>query len=247
MATHRRKKQNKSEMGFESNIKKSLQEKQLEGTANITIIDRVSVLGNEVLIAHVGIVQSVNQAYWAIGNSSSLKLYNVNTSGSSGAFTNYLGELVQNTPHAIRKYNEPPSGGKQYHAFICHAYEDKATFVRPLANVLIDLGFNIWYDEFSLKIGDSLRQSIDKGLLKSKYGIVVLSPAFFAKNWTQYELNGLVNLELDERRKIILPIWHNIDKQTVLNYSPPLADKVALVTSQLSIDEISSNLAAFMS
>ncbi len=247
MATHQRKNQKKSELAFETTIIESLQENQLEEPTNITIIERFFALGNEVLIAQVSFGPSDNQGYWAIGNTSSLKLYEVNTSGSSDAFTNYLGELVQSTPHTIRNYLEPPPDGKKYHAFISHAFEDKTTFVRPLANALIDLGLHIWYDEFSLKVGDSLRQSIDKGLIKSRYGIVVLSPAFFAKNWTQYELNGLVNLELGEGRKIILPIWHNVDKPKVLHYSPALADRVALVTSQLSIDEISNNLAAFMS
>jgi hypothetical protein len=49
-------------------------------------------------------------------------------------------------------------------AFICHASEDKADFVRPLAERLREERIEIWYDEFSLRIGDSLRQSIDRGL-----------------------------------------------------------------------------------
>lgn len=66
-------------------------------------------------------------------------------------------------------------------AFICHASEDKESFVRPLAEELSRRGLRIWYDEFTLKVGDSLRKSIDRGLAESDYGIVVLSPNFFQK------------------------------------------------------------------
>lgn len=98
----------------------------------------------------------------------------------------------------------PPELGitmsKKHDAFISHASEDKADFVRPLAEALTAVGFDIWYDDFALSVGDSLRQSIDKGLSGSRYGIVVLSAAFFAKNWPQYELNGLVAKEMDGKR-----------------------------------------------
>jgi len=83
-----------------------------------------------------------------------------------------------------------------YDAFISHASEDKDDLARPLAEFLKKAGFSIWYDEFQLRVGDSLRRSIDKGLANSRFGIVVLSPNFFAKNWPQYELDGLVAKEI---------------------------------------------------
>jgi hypothetical protein len=48
--------------------------------------------------------------------------------------------------------------------FISHASEDKEDFVRPLAETLQQLGVKVWYDEFTLKVGDSLRRKIDSGL-----------------------------------------------------------------------------------
>ena len=90
--------------------------------------------------------------------------------------------------------------------------------------------------------GDSLRRSIDNGLVKSRYGVVVLSSAFFEKNWTQYELDGLVTREM-EGHKVILPIWHLVSKDQVLNYSPSLADKKAINSSLSTISEIVSQLA----
>lgn len=115
-----------------------------------------------------------------------------------------------------------------YDAFICHASEDKASFVRPLAKMLSKHHLTIWYDEFSLNVGDSLRQAIDQGLAESRFGIVVLSPAFFRKGWPQRELDGLVARQVSEDRRLILPIWHNITQAELLRVSPPLAGVVAI-------------------
>lgn len=130
-----------------------------------------------------------------------------------------------------------------YDLFISHASEDKDEFVRPLATALIALGMRVWYDEFALTIGDSLRESIDLGLSKSAYGLVILSPSFLAKHWTKYEFNGFVSREM-EGTKVILPIWHRITKEEVLRFSPTLVDKVALNSANLGIDEIAAELNA---
>ncbi len=131
---------------------------------------------------------------------------------------------------------------REYELFISHASEDKDDFVRPLAAALKSLEVRVWYDEFTLEIGDSLRESIDKGLVSSKYGVVVLSPSFFAKNWPQYELNGMVAREMNGE-KVILPIWHRVTKNEVIEFSPTMADKVALNSGAESIEEIASQLA----
>jgi hypothetical protein len=129
-----------------------------------------------------------------------------------------------------------------YDAFICHATEDKDGFVRPLAELLSKYHLHIWYDEFSLSVGDSLRQAIDTGLSKSRFGIVVLSPDFFRKGWAQRELDGLVARQINERRRLILPIWHNVGVEEILEYSPPLADTVAISSSR-DLHEICRELA----
>lgn len=120
--------------------------------------------------------------------------------------------------------------------FICHASEDKDDFVRPLAEELIKQSLKIWYDEFALTVGDNLRRSIDKGLAHSRYGIVVLSPNFFVKEWSHWELDGLVSREI-EGEKVILPIWHNIIKKDIMRYSPSLANLVA-VSSSKGLDHV---------
>lgn len=132
-----------------------------------------------------------------------------------------------------------------YDAFISHATEDKEDLVRPLADILRSLGHAIWFDEFQLKVGDSLRRSIDKGLASSRFGIVVLSPSFFAKQWPQYELDGLVAKEI-AGGKVILPLWHKVSKNEVIGYSPTLADKVALNTASYTIEELGAALSGVL-
>lgn len=131
---------------------------------------------------------------------------------------------------------------REYDVFISHASEDKDLVVRPLAISLKDKGLSVWYDEFELKIGDSLRRKIDAGLAKSNFGIVVISRDFIKKGWTNYELDGLITKAVSGEQQL-LPIWHNITKQEVLNYSPSLADKVARNTAVNTIEEISKEIA----
>ena len=130
-----------------------------------------------------------------------------------------------------------------YDVFISHATEDKDDIVRPLATSLLSRGLKVWYDEFELRIGDSLRRKIDAGVARSRFGVVVLSPSFFMKNWPQYELDGLVTREMTGEQ-VILPLWHKISKRQVIEYSPSLADKVARSTSDFTIDEIAEEIAS---
>ena len=83
----------------------------------------------------------------------------------------------------------------KWDVFVCHASEDKDDFVRPLARKLEAHGLKVWFDEFTLTVGDSLRRSIDRGLAGSRFGVVVISPNFLQKEWPQRELDGLVARE----------------------------------------------------
>jgi len=139
--------------------------------------------------------------------------------------------------------SQKSKGKDAYDAFICHASEDKDELVRPLVGKLEDKGFEIWYDEFEITIGDSIRRSIDKGLTQSRFGIVVLSEAFFEKDWPQAELDALVAQEQAiEEDKVILPIWHNVEKDDVQEFSPILASKLAISSESMSINKLTSNL-----
>jgi hypothetical protein len=124
--------------------------------------------------------------------------------------------------------------------FISHAGEDKEAFARPLAKGLSDRGITVWFDEFTLTVGDSLRRSIDQGLARSRFGIVVVSKHFLHKEWPQKELDGLVAREVDGI-KVILPVWHQIEEAEIRSYSPLLADRVA-VTSNKGLDHVIAEL-----
>jgi len=147
---------------------------------------------------------------------------------------------IQNNPPGIQI--ESKTETIQYDIFLSHASEDKTDFVKPLAIKLQELGFKVWYDEFTLKVGDSLRKKIDEGLKNSRYGTIIISESFIKKNWTAYELDSMVAKEMDGH-KMILPIWHKVTKDDVINFSPNLADKVALNSSLHSIEEIANQLA----
>ncbi len=118
----------------------------------------------------------------------------------------------------------------EWDVFICHAREDKDEFARPLAEALRNRGLKVWYDEFTLTLGDSLSRSIDYGLAKSRFGVVILSQAFFKKEWPQRELDGLTTKEVNSG-KTILPIWHKVGREYLLRYSPVLAGKLAVSTN----------------
>lgn len=126
---------------------------------------------------------------------------------------------------------KPTADAQSWDVFISHASEDKDSFARPLAEALEAAGVSVWFDESTLTIGDSLRRSIDKGLARSRYGIVIVSEAFLSKDWPQRELDGLVAKE-DDGGKVVLPVWHNITVSEVRRHSPTLADRLAISSSK---------------
>jgi hypothetical protein len=127
---------------------------------------------------------------------------------------------------------------KFWDIFISHASEDKEAVARPLAAALKKAGARVWLDEHELKLGDSLSGRIDHGLASSRFGVVVLSPSFLAKRWAKTELAGLRAIE-EDGRKVILPVWHNVDKATVAKSSPVVADLLAISTSE-GIEKVAS-------
>lgn len=126
---------------------------------------------------------------------------------------------------------QPAITSDRWDVFISHASEDKEEFVRPLAERLHANGLSVWFDEFTLTIGDSLRRSIDRGLASSRFGVVVVSRNFLRKEWPQKELDGLFAREV-AGQKVILPVWHNITLEEVRVYSPLLADRLATNSSR---------------
>lgn len=147
---------------------------------------------------------------------------------------------------ALRDDPEEPDGdllgGQTWDVFISHASEDKDAVARPLRDALTRRGITVWLDEAQLRIGHSLRRKIDDGIRSSRFGVVVLSEDFLRKGWTNHELDGLVTRTVAGEQSL-LPIWHDLEVDQVRAFSPSLADKVALSTSDYSIEDIADQIA----
>lgn len=142
-----------------------------------------------------------------------------------------------------REYARRRSESEKPLAFISHDSRDKDAFVRELAHELVKNYCTVWYDEFSLKVGDSLRASIERGLRETKKCIVVLSPNFLSNDgWGRAEFDSVFTREILEKQNVILPVWLNVDVKDVYNYSPRLADKVGLAAT-LGVPEVARLLA----
>jgi len=144
--------------------------------------------------------------------------------------------------HAERAPLLPDDSGETWDVFISHAWEDKGDVARPLRDALDGYGVKVWFDAFELGIGDSLRRKIDYGLAHSSFGVVVLSSSFFAKGWTQYELDGIVTRTVAGEQSL-LPIWHKLTKAEVMAQSPSLAEKIARNTAEYTVEEIAEEIA----
>lgn len=151
------------------------------------------------------------------------------------ALTKSLNEALASNTSSTNLYNQTDES--EYDVFISHASEDKEPFVEELVNALRDREIRVWYDSLNIAWGDSLRSQIDNGMKRSTFGIVILSENYIKKGWTQYELEGLFNIEMT-KGKTILPIWHNITKQQVMDFSATLAGRKALTTATMTADEI---------
>lgn len=141
-----------------------------------------------------------------------------------------------------REYARKRSEAERPVAFIAHDTRDKDAIVRELAKGLLGLSCPVWYDEFSLKVGDNLRQAVEKGLKEAKKCIMIISPHFISnEGWARAEVDSLITREFVEKDNVILPVWHEVSRDDVYNYSPILANKVALPSS-LGVDELAHRL-----
>lgn len=128
-----------------------------------------------------------------------------------------------------------------YDFFISHASPDKEDFVDGLVSRAQSAGLNVWYDRSAILWGESIRQKIDEGLRRSYFGVVVLSPHFFERQWTQYELDAIVQRDLSGSGRL-LPIWHRLSQDDVAKQAPSLAGRLALPTANYSTEQIVEEL-----
>ncbi len=154
--------------------------------------------------------------------------------------------ITQQPPMQLKVPVPPlPNDDKfEWNAFICHATEDKGTFVRELCIRLEKEDLKVWYDEFSLKLGDSLRESIEKGLSNSRFGVVILSHAFIQKKWPQKELSAL-HARDSRNNNVILPVWLDLNQDDIASHFPLLVDRFATKVED-GMDKVVSDIVAVL-
>jgi hypothetical protein len=127
-------------------------------------------------------------------------------------------------------------------AFISHDSRDKDELVRELAQELSRLMCPVWYDEYSLRVGESLRESIERGLKETKNCIIVLSPNFLSnEGWGKAEFDSVFTREILSKQNVMLPIWHKVTVDQVYEYSRRVAGKVGL-NSSIGVKELARKL-----
>jgi hypothetical protein len=112
----------------------------------------------------------------------------------------------------------------QYDVFISHANDNKEEFVNGLTTALSKLDISIWYDANILDWGDNWKLQIANGLKKCRFGIVVISPEFLGREWTEKELNDLLQRQNETGQKVVLPLLYKMTVADMKKQYPQLAD-----------------------
>lgn len=130
----------------------------------------------------------------------------------------------------------------EYDVFLSHSNLDKEEYVTELSDKLEEKGLSVFEDVKVFKIGQSQTDMMNFGILNSRFVVVFLSENFIESGWSEYEFKSFLNREINEKKIIILPIWHNVTVEEVKNYNPYLVDKYALNTSKQSLDQIVNSI-----
>ncbi|WP_320163456.1 TIR domain-containing protein [uncultured Trichococcus sp.] len=126
----------------------------------------------------------------------------------------------------------------EYDVFLSHSNLDKEEFVSELSDKLEGREIKVFEDVKVFKMGQSQTDMMNMGILNSRFVVIFLSPNFIKSGWSDYEFKSFLNREINEKRIIILPIWHNVSYDDVRDYNPFLVDKFALDTKKYTLDEI---------
>lgn len=158
-----------------------------------------------------------------------------------------LKSIAKNLNHELQFRSEIFTMERSKHekplAFISHDSKDKDAIARLIAIHLGKMICPVWYDEFSLNVGDNLRESIEKGLKECKKCILILSPNFVAnKGWGKTEFESIFTRQIIEEQKLVLPVWYNVSKQDVYEYSPSLLNVKGIDWNHLGENEVCRQL-----
>jgi uncharacterized protein YjbI with pentapeptide repeats len=129
-----------------------------------------------------------------------------------------------------------------FDVFISYASEDKETIVRPLGRKLQEMGYAVWLDESEMEGGEELVTSLDSAMLRARVGVMVVSPAFVGKKWTQYEVDRLLQMSRESGKKLLV-VWHKVDEERVRAWSAAIAGRRAFATERYDINQLALQLA----
>jgi len=125
-------------------------------------------------------------------------------------------------------------GEGRWDFFISHATCDKESIALPLARALEEREQRVWYDEFQIKPNDNLADFIKFGIDGSLFGVIIVSPDFFGRRWTEAELNALEN-------KRVFLVLHGVAAESLQALRPTLADRYS-VPASLGSDRVAEKL-----
>jgi hypothetical protein len=125
--------------------------------------------------------------------------------------------------------------------FLCHAWDDRKGSAKELHDILEAKGVSVWFSEKDVLLGSSLLREIDKGLVKSRVGIVLVTPLFLKR----IKGEGIADKELSAllARDLLIPIVHNTTYDELREVSPLLGSRSGLSTIEDSMEVIASKLA----
>lgn len=151
-------------------------------------------------------------------------------------------ELGQSVKFREQIYADERNKFEKPLGFISHDSRDKIEIAGPLAMQLQKFMCPVWYDEYSLKVGHSLREQIERGLKDCKKCILILTPNYLSnEGWGKKEFDSVFTRELIEKQNVVLPVWHNVSAKKIYEYSPSLADRVAVNWDQ-GVEEVARKL-----
>ncbi len=125
--------------------------------------------------------------------------------------------------------------------FLCHAWDDRRESAKELHDLLEESGVSVWFSEKDVMLGSSLLREIDKGLAKSRVGIVLVTPNFIDRVRNE----GIAEKELSAllARDLLVPIVHNTTFERLREVSPLLGSRSGLDTKEESMYKIALKLA----
>ena len=139
-----------------------------------------------------------------------------------------LNESTKKQNQMLRAQIEKLTEGKmaaakyEYDVFVSHANANKQSFVDSLYDQLNRLRIRIWYDSTEIDWGDGLKEKIQEGLAKCRFGIVILSPEFIDRKWTNQELTELLTRQNESHEKVVLPLLYNLTVNQMKEQYPVL-------------------------